>query len=62
MTTKIQLPRIGEVICHAYLWRNQADRGQTEGTKERRCVVVHMQEEHDGGARIFVSLPLRKSV
>lgn len=54
MTTKSPLPRIGEVICHAYLWRNQADRGQTEGTKERPCVVVHRQEELDGGTRIFV--------
>lgn len=54
MTTKNSLPQIGEVICHAYLWRNQADRGQTEGTKERPCVVVHRQEEGEGNTRIFV--------
>lgn len=54
MTTKSSLPQIGEVICHAYLWRNQAERGQTEGTKERPCVVVHMQEEGEGGTRLYV--------
>ncbi|MEE9333669.1 MAG: hypothetical protein V3U65_06225 [Granulosicoccaceae bacterium] len=55
--TKSSLPRIGEVICHAYLWRNQANRGQTEGTKERPCVVVHQQEESDGNVRVYV-LPI----
>ena len=55
MITKGPLPRIGEVICHSYLWRNQADRGQTEGTKERPCVVVHRQEERGGSTRIFVA-------
>lgn len=54
MTGKNTLSHIGEVICHAYLWRNQADRGQTEGTKERPCVVIHRQEEPDGGLRVFV--------
>lgn len=54
MTTKSLLPQIGEVIRHAYLWRNQADRGQTEGAKERPCVVVHKQEERDGSTRLFV--------
>jgi len=54
MSGKNAFPQIGEVICHAYLWRNQADRGQTEGTKERPCVVVHRQEELDGGVRVFV--------
>jgi len=48
------LPQIGEVICHAYLWRNQADRGQTEGSKERPCVVVHRSKDPDGGTRIYV--------
>ena len=55
MTKTIRLPQIGEVICHSYLWRNQADRGQTEGTKERPCVVVHWQEEREGSTRIFVT-------
>lgn len=54
MTSKSVLPQIGEVICHAYLWRNQAMRGQVEGTKERPCVVVHRQEENDGSTRVFV--------
>ena len=52
--TKSPPPRIGEVICHAYLWRNQANRGQTEGATERPCVVVHRQEESDGSTRVFV--------
>jgi len=54
MTSKGVLPQIGEVICHAYLWRNQAVRGQVEGIKERPCVVVHRQEENDGSTRVFV--------
>jgi len=54
MTTKSGLPQIGEVVCHAYLWRNQADRGQSEGTQDRPCVVIHRQEERDGSSRVFV--------
>lgn len=55
------LPQIGEVICHAYLWRNQADRGQTEGSKERPCVVVHRSTEADGATRIYV-VPITHTV
>jgi len=53
MTSDNSVPRIGEVIYHAYLWRNQADRGQSEGTKERPCVVIHLHKDGDD-TRVYV--------
>jgi hypothetical protein len=36
-------PQIGLVICHAYLWWNEARRGREEGAKDRPCVIVHLR-------------------
>lgn len=33
-------PVPGLVIGYAYLWRDEAARGQTEGRKDRPCVIV----------------------
>jgi mRNA-degrading endonuclease toxin of MazEF toxin-antitoxin module len=33
-------PEPGLVIRYAYLWRDEADRGQEEGVKDRPCAVV----------------------
>jgi hypothetical protein len=45
---KFEGPRVGMVIRHWYLWRNEAEKGQEEGRKLRPCMVaITHQNEHD---------------
>lgn len=37
---KLPAPETGLVIRYAYLWRDEAMRGQEEGVKDRPCAVV----------------------
>ena len=48
-------PIPGLVIRYAYLWKREADKGQTEGLKARPCVVVLCVEEVDGETVVTVA-------
>ena len=37
-------PKPADVISYAYLWKSEADRGQTEGVKDRPCLVLAVSE------------------
>jgi len=41
----IEFPHAGQVINYSYLWRNEADEGREEGSKNRPCAIVLAQEE-----------------
>ncbi|MEO1206844.1 MAG: hypothetical protein AAFV45_10985 [Pseudomonadota bacterium] len=49
-----QLPKPGTVIRYAYLWREEAARGQEEGLKDRPAVVVLTTQTDDGQHRVMV--------
>lgn len=46
-------PRPGLVIRYAYVWRDEAARGQEEG-KDRPCAVVLTTEKEGGRLRVYV--------
>lgn len=50
-------PVAGLVIRYAFLWRNEAARGQEEGTKDRPCAVILVTNDEDGEALVTV-LPI----
>jgi hypothetical protein len=50
-------PKIGDVISFSFLWKEQERQGQVEGSKDRPCSVVIMQEEADGRTAYYV-LPI----
>lgn len=43
----LPLPEAGLVVCYAYLWRSEEQRGREEGTKDRPCVLVLTTGEDD---------------
>jgi hypothetical protein len=49
------VPIPGLVIRYFYLWKREADQGQTEGQKHRPCVVVLCVEEIDGEKVVTVA-------
>ncbi|WP_291366554.1 type II toxin-antitoxin system PemK/MazF family toxin [Acetobacter sp. UBA5411] len=50
-------PVAGLVIRYAFLWRNEASRGQEEGAKDRPCAVILVTNDDDGEALVTV-LPI----
>lgn len=48
-------PVPGLVIGYAYLWRDEALRGQEEGRKDRPCVIVLAVESRDGQTVVTVA-------
>lgn len=50
-------PVAGLVIRYAFLWRDEAARGQEEGTKDRPCAVILVTNDEDGEALVTV-LPI----
>lgn len=48
-------PAPGLVIGYAYLWRNEARRGQQEGRKDRPCVIVLSVQNRDGRTVVTVA-------
>lgn len=48
-------PSPGLVISYAYLWSDEAERGRTEGRKDRPCVVVLSVEDRSGGQWVTVA-------
>ncbi len=47
----------GEVRLYPYLWAREQDRGETEGRKDRRCVLVSVVRTAEG-ARLVFMLPI----
>ena len=50
-------PEPGLVIRYAFLWREEAARGQEEGLKDRPCAVVLTTRDEDGDELVLV-LPI----
>lgn len=50
-------PEPGLVIRYAFLWREQAARGQDEGEKDRPCAVV-LTTANDHGDTVVIVLPI----
>lgn len=50
-------PEPGLVIRYSFLWREQADRGQDEGEKDRPCAIV-VTAQDDQGDTVVIVLPV----
>jgi hypothetical protein len=50
----LPIPEPGLVICYAYLWRSEYERGQEEGTKDRPCAIVLATRDQDGDTIVTV--------
>ena len=48
-------PRIGLVISHMYLWRDEAAQGREEGRKARPCVIIHVRQTGAGKTEVFIA-------
>lgn len=48
-------PKAGQVIEYHYLWKWQADRGETEGRKKRPSCVVLVVKNHSGNHFLFIA-------
>ncbi len=53
-------PKPGLIIRYAYLWNEQAKRGQQEGLKDRPCLILDVDEKP--GRRIVSVLPITRNV
>lgn len=51
-STNPRRPERGDVIEFSFLWSHEYQAGETEGRKDRRCVIVAILDE---GARIIVA-------
>jgi len=51
----LPLPEPGLVIRYSYLWRDEARRGQEEGSKDRPCVVVLAVQRGEAGTTVLVA-------
>ena len=40
-------PEIGLVIGYSYLWKSEAEQGQTEGVKNRPCAIILMVQTEE---------------
>ncbi len=49
-----EAPKPGQVVRYAYLWREEAARGQDEGRKDRPCAVVLAVRREDARTRVYV--------
>lgn len=54
LTTSWKIPTPGDVINYAFLWNHEATRGQTEGLKDRPCVVVVSVTQEATGLNVIV--------
>ena len=48
------VPEIGLVIRHLYLWRDEKAEGKEEGRKARPCVIVHKRQNEFDGTEVFI--------
>jgi len=53
-TTSWTIPTPGDVLNYAFLWNYEARRGQTEGLKDRPCVVVLSVSQETYGLNVVV--------
>jgi len=51
----LPVPEPGLVIRYSYLWRDEARRGQEEGSKDRPCVVVLAVQRGEAGTTVLVA-------
>lgn len=54
------IPKSGQVIRYAYLWKVEALRGQEEGVKDRPCAVV-LVAKNENDEKIVTVLPITHS-
>lgn len=52
---ELPTPVAGLVIRYAYLWRDEARRGQEDGSKDRPCVIVLSVQNRDGQTIVTVA-------
>jgi mRNA-degrading endonuclease toxin of MazEF toxin-antitoxin module len=55
---KIKGPEPGLVIRYDFLWKQEVDRGQEYGVKERPCAIVLTSEPRNDGSRQVVVCPI----
>lgn len=48
-------PKAGQIIEYHYLWKWQADRGETEGRKKRPSCVVLVVKDQAGNHLLFIA-------
>ncbi|MEK7661327.1 MAG: type II toxin-antitoxin system PemK/MazF family toxin [Pseudomonadota bacterium] len=48
-------PEPGLVISYSYLWRNQQEKGNAEGRKNRPCVIILAVENKAGETKVTVA-------
>lgn len=51
-------PIPGLVIRYSFLWREEASRGQEEGSKDRPCAVILVTQDDDGHGPLVTVLPI----
>lgn len=57
MTSTLPEPRAALVIRYAYLWRDEYERGQEEGVKDRPCAVILVTKIADEETQVTI-LPI----
>jgi hypothetical protein len=50
----LPIPEAGLVICYAYLWHSEHERGREEGTKDRPCAIVLTAKSAEGKTVVSV--------
>lgn len=55
-----EVPKIGWIVEHYFLWADEDEAGRTEGRKPRPCIIIAVEEEAPGRQRITV-LPISTS-
>lgn len=51
-------PVAGLVIRYSFLWREEAARGQEEGSKDRPCAVILVTQDDEGEGPLVTVLPV----
>ncbi|ALR20961.1 type II toxin-antitoxin system PemK/MazF family toxin [Sphingobium baderi] len=51
-------PVAGLVIRYAFLWREEATRGQEEASKDRPCAVILVTQNDEDGSPLVTVLPI----
>lgn len=54
-------PKPGLIIRYDYLWKEEADKGYTDGRKDRPCAIVIATKPRDDGSRDVIVCPITHS-
>ncbi len=54
-------PEPGLVIRYDYLWRDEAERGRRDGSKDRPCAIVVARRDANGGEPLVLLAPITHS-